>query len=209
MNSKIKKVIWVIINAAILGALTLLQRNYFPETIEVSTVDSTAVIQEQSKIDSLETTILDLKVRLEKKPKIVIRKVPIHTIIRKDTIVYRDTTLIKEIVIRDTIKVTNTVEIDESAIPSLLDKQYVAETFILSDKDITVVKIRKKYIKEGDMLYFIEGEDIEKSLAIFHDKNSIPRKIKFSVPTIYILGISNEKDIENRFDKIIKNRNKF
>jgi hypothetical protein len=209
MNSKIKKVIWVVTNTVVLVGLSFIQRQYFPETLEIPVIDSTAVVQHQSQVDSLSTVIAGLKEELNKKPKVIIRKVPIHTIVRKDSIIYKDSVTIKEIVITDTIVLDPpiTEESDNIISVNTEGKQYLGELFVLGKKDRTIVKTKKKYFKKGDILYISDGENLDSSLGFYFTGDNIKKRLKFNTPTVYILGVSSDKSIEDRIAKLIRNRN--
>jgi|WetSurSiteA1Bulk_404760.scaffolds.fasta_scaffold36761_2 hypothetical protein len=169
-------------------------------------IDSTSIYLPYLKErDSLFLKVDSLEKELKKKPKYITKYVdkPVPLIIRgKDTTVFK----------YDTIKIDSIVpievEVNETPVPILDNTEYAGELIVVGNNNKTTVKLNKKQIREGESIYLIEGENLENSLAILYNKESIKRKIKFkNISSVYVLLVSKDKDIADRLEKVIKNKN--
>jgi len=214
---KKKTVWWSVLVVALSASLTFVQRSWFPNTEPVYVLDSTAVAQYEEKIATekaysiqKDVVIDSLKKALAKKPKILIKRVPVNIFVRHDSIIYKNDTIHETTIVVDTL--LKPVEVNEinNVLPDLKTEQYGTECYVLgNEKKGTTVRINKKSIKEGEVLYFVNGNTMEESLVTFYNTKNMKRKLKFKPSSVYILITSEDINVDKRLDSIVKNKNKM
>lgn len=206
MNSKIKTLL-----GALVGAIVMFfAKEYFPNTGDdfLNAPDSviyTPIIQASVDTSVYIDIIDNLKTELAKKPKIEVRYVPkpFPVIIKKDSIIT------KEVPIKIIEVKYDTLYIENPLADPKFDSKYGAESIIYGSSDRITLRLRTKELGDKDILYLYNGEDVSKSLAVHYTKESIKRRIKLNTSSVYSLLVSNEEGVEERLNKLIKNKNKF
>lgn len=211
MNSKLVNLIVGLIGIV---ASFFITRTYFPTNTNISDIDTNIVVisEVQKHNDSLsviinkqESVIDSLNSVITKKPKVVVKYVPKPFIVTKDSIVEVPVKVPVNVPVHDTVYIdTNTVTVVE---PDTLTES--RDIYVLSNKDKTVLKLKKRLIKEGDIISIFNGEDLDELYATYYNTNNIKRCMKFHTTSLYILVTSTDKDIEQRITKMIKNKNKL
>jgi len=189
-------------------------REYFPNPTTISDIDTNIVVISEvyKQKDSLkviinkqESIIDSLNSVITKKPKVIVKYVPKLFIVTKDSIVEVPIKIPVDRPVYDTIYIdTNNISIVE---PDTLSRSY--DVYVLSSKDKIILKLKKKQIKEGDILNIFNGENLEDLYSTYYNTDNIKRRMKFHTTSLYILATSTNKDIEKRMNKIIKNKNKL
>jgi len=212
MSSKLLSLI-----AGLIGAVAsfFITREYFPNPADVLTSDSTNIVlmsEVQKDKDSLnivinkqESVIDSLNSVIAKKPRVVVKYVPKPFIVTKDSIVEVPVKVPVNVPVHDTVYIdTNTVTVVE---PDTLTES--RDIYVLSNKDKTVLKLKKRLIKEGDIISIFNGEDLDELYATYYNTNNIKRRMKFHTTSLYILVTSTDKDIEQNIYNMVRNRNKL
>lgn len=218
---KKKTVLWSVAVVILSTLLTFTQRKFFPDTEPVYLLDSTAVAQYEEKIATEKAYNMqkDLTIKSKDKTidslraaknKIIIKKVPTYIIVKRDSLIYKDSVVHETTVVIDTLlKPIEVNEINE-VLPDIKKEQYGTECYVLgTDKKGTTIRVNRKNIKDNEVLYFVDGNTLEQSLVTFYNGTNIKRKLKFKQSSVYVLITSYDENIDKRLDSIIKNKNKF
>lgn len=184
---------------------------WFPNPVDISTNDSTSIVLDSIYKDLISehiNTIDSLQIALDKKPKLEIRYIPkpYPVIVKKDSIIVRDSLIYKET--KEII--TKKIEVKiPSLTPNPTNILYGDVSMILGKNNTTILKINKKYFNEGDILYLYDGEKTDTYLSAYYDKSTLKKRNKLNTSAVYTLLVSTKDDAEDRLDKLIKNKNKL
>ena len=207
------KFLWVILGAVALftGGVTV-SKVYWPNVQVVDRTDS-LFVDSVSKAYAVKDLVYkqtkdSFQILLDKKPTVIIKKVPVPIIVKKDSLI----TVTKDRIVNITNIVTkhDTVQLEAPLMPEIGKTQYGADNYVYSNNSgKIVVKLRTKYLLHGESLYIYNGENLEDPLVTYYDYRTIKKKNVFSTSSVYILCVSDDKDVLTRFQKLIKNKNKL
>ena len=205
------KLLWIVLGlVTVFGAGLATTKVFWPNVQVVDRTDSTyidSITKAYSVKDIAFEQVKDsMQKVIDKKPTIIVKKVIVPVIVKKDSIV----TVTHETIQMDTIiSVHNdTIQLPPPIIPEITGTNYGADNYVYSHKSNKIVlKLRTKYLLQGESVYIYNGEDLEDPLVTYYDYRTLPKKIRFTTSSLYVLCVSGDKEISTRFRKLIKNKN--